>query len=405
MALFGDPITRPKFQTTGITASNAIAGTGNMFPNTADIDFGPASPPAGGVNASSMIAGAKKPGLFSTAKAMPRAGYVLGRAAQAIMGPYQNSPAALLGGVGAELSQQEAQRRTAARLLAGENLEDIEEASVLSPQQQQIVLGQAAERRKQKFDEATMETKLRFEAKKLGMDERATDAYVQEKLASLGLIKKQTEGYESPAAARAAQAEVESRLIRERGDQQVRVAEVERDGAMSRLKQGHTWAQEEKGEIGKQFTDLFLGILGTREVEPKDATNLTMGLMNKLSELKGGQPLFEIEEPVAPLTTEAPKKVYRTQEEWDKRDEKAPKPTKGYMVQTVGYGFPVSVPKDPRPNWLRLVEDQGYGTENKEVVISNPSDFNKLHWLPDGTYVILNGQRVVVKGGKPYAAE
>ena len=405
----------------GPMASNAIAGQGN-YPNTADINFGP---PAGGVNASSMIAGARRglfnaigsglktmvtPSAYNTDKAMPRLGYALGRAAQAIMGPYQSSPAALLGGVGAELSQQEAQRRTAARLLAGENLEDIKEASVLSPQQQQIVLRQAAERRKQKFDEATMETKLRFEAKKLGMDERATDAYVQEKLASLGLIKKQTEGYESPAAARAAQAEVESRLIRERGDQQVRVAEVERDGAMSRLKQGHTWAQEEKGEIGKQFTDLFLGILGTREVEPKDATNLTMGLMNKLSELKGGQPLFEIEEPAATPTTEgAPKKVYRTQKEYDKRDAVEPKPEKPAASWTDKLGpnttayYPVA--KDSRPDWLINVEDHGYGTKNKPVLIINPKP-EQLKWLKDGTYIAnKNGQVFIVRGGQLYASE
>lgn len=381
-----------------------------MFPNTADIDFGPASPPAGGINASSMIAGAKKPGLFSTANAMPRAGYMLGRAAQAIMGPYQNSPAALLGGVGVELSQQEAQRRTAARLLAGENLEDIEEASVLSPQQQQIVLGQAAERRKQKFDEATMETKLRFEAKKLGMDERSTDAYVQEKLASLGLIKKQTEGYESPPAARAAQAEVESRLIRERGDQQVRVAEVEQRGAMARLNRGAQITKEEKDGIGKQFSDLFLGILGTREVEPKDATNLTMELMNKLSELKGGKPIFEIEEPVAtPITEGAPKKVYRTQEEWDKRDEKAPKPEKPAPSWTDKLGpnttafFPV--PKDPRPDWLKRVEDEGYGTKEKPVLIISPKK-EQLKWLKDGTYIAnRNGEVFIVRGGQLYAAE
>jgi len=284
-------------------ASNTIAGTGDTFPNTANIDFGPASPPAGGINASSMIAGAKKPGLFSTANAMPRAGYVLGRAAQAIMGPYQNSPAALLGGVGAELSQQEAQRRTAARLLAGENLEDIEEASVLSPQQQQIVLGQAAERRKQKFEEATMETKLRFEAKKLGLDEKATNAYVDEKLASLGLIKKQTEGYESPAAARAANTAAQKELIGAEGAETRKTEEVRHANRMKELEKsiaGEISTIVKRGEIdeeqGKSLTKKYLGAakILSRFIRDEDELNqAAKEMVNSMDIGEGKEPSFK----------------------------------------------------------------------------------------------------------------
>lgn len=416
MALFGDPITRPKFQTTGITASNAIAGTGALTPDPYRLDV-PVASPAGGSNASSLIAGVRKAAgaikdSFGPSHAMPRAGYTLGRAAQAIMGPYQNSPAALLGGVGAELSQQEAQRRTAARLLAGENLEDIEEASVLSPQQQQIVLGQAAERRKQKFEEATMETKLRFEAKKLGLDEKATNAYVDEKLASLGLIKKQTEGYESPAAARAAQAAVETQHIKERGDQQVRIAEVEQNGAMARLNRGAPITKEDEGKIGTQFQKLILGILGTGEVEPKEATNLTMELMNKLAVAQGKEPIFKIEEPVAAAsgaTTEEKPRVFKSQKEFDNRNAVEPKPEKPAASwtdkldpNTTAY-YPVA--KDRRPDWLINVEDHGYGTKDKPVLIINPKP-EQLKWLKDGTYIAnRNGQVFIVRGGQLYASE
>jgi len=391
-----------------------------MFPNTADIDFGPASPPAGGINASSMIAGAKKPGLFSTANAMPRAGYVLGRAAQAIMGPYQNSPAALLGGVGVELSQQEAQRRTAARLLAGENLEDIEEASVLSPQQQQIVLGQAAERRKQNFEETKFKTEMEARWKELLMKGTLTEAEVADLRARARFTNLQAEGYESPAEKRKADTAAQKELIGFQG-QEARLTELEKHGyrmeeinaeagsAMARLERGAALSEEGEAGLRKQFDRIYLGLLEA-DVEPKEAAAITMKTMNDLATTRNKDKIFNIEEPAATPTTEgAPKKVYRTQEEFDKRDAVEPKPEKPAASWTDKLDpnttafFPV--PKDPRPDWLKRVEDEGYGTKDMPVLIVSPKK-EQLKWLKDGTYIAnRNGQKFVVRGGQLYAAE
>ena len=137
--------------------------------------------------------------------------YFLGRAAQAVMGPFQDTSAALAGGLGAEMAQGRAYTRAMKEVLAGKPLESVEDASILTPQQQMTIMEHAekvgarkedTEIRRNEFDLAVK--RLRdsnrnaaadrlLEERRLKLAENTTMTPEQKRKLELDLLDKQYE--------------------------------------------------------------------------------------------------------------------------------------------------------------------------------------------------------------------
>lgn len=163
---------------TNALESNAMVAPGAQENNTY---FGPPpipEAPAGGKSlASRMLSGLKS----------PTTGYVLGKAAQAVMGPYQNSTAAQMGKLGEEMSVAQAHKVTMSKLLAGEDLSAIPESRILAPEQMQTILDTSDRVRKNKVDLATLRVNLYTKFKAAGLEEGRIQAEINKVLADTGL--------------------------------------------------------------------------------------------------------------------------------------------------------------------------------------------------------------------------
>ena len=163
---------------TNALESNAMVAPGAQENNSY---FGPPpipEAPAGGKSlASRMLSGLKS----------PTAGYVLGKAAQAVMGPYQNSTAAQMGKLGEEMSVAQAHKVTMSKLLAGEDLSAIPESRILAPEQMQTILDTSDRVRKNKVDLATLRVNLYAKFKAAGLEEKRIQTEIDKVLADTGL--------------------------------------------------------------------------------------------------------------------------------------------------------------------------------------------------------------------------
>lgn len=119
-------------------------------------------------------------------------GYALGRGAQAVMGEFKDSPAALLGGLGAELNQDEAFRSTARRLLAGEDLEGINEASILSPEQLIVAVETADKRKMSQHKIASDRLDYELKLKQLGLSQAEFNSRMAQWDKEFGLKQRET---------------------------------------------------------------------------------------------------------------------------------------------------------------------------------------------------------------------
>jgi len=97
---------------------------------------------------------------------------MLGKAGQAIMGPYQETWQARLGGAAAEMAEGQAYQQTVSKLLAGEPIESIAAARVLSPPAFKEAMAAKTEADKVKFAETADEQRrqLAFDKYQLSLD-------------------------------------------------------------------------------------------------------------------------------------------------------------------------------------------------------------------------------------------
>jgi hypothetical protein len=177
------------------TAASTALGAPDVGPPSARDSIYPAAQtpeaPAGGANKKSRLLGMNRNVL----------GHALGRGAQAIMGKqYEGSPAAMLGGLGAEMNQSQAYASTARKLLAGEPLESIPEASILAPEQLTIALDTSertgAGRHTRQMDRLDYELKLRkanMDEAEIGKRMELYDAQVKNLGAETAETKRKTE--------------------------------------------------------------------------------------------------------------------------------------------------------------------------------------------------------------------
>jgi hypothetical protein len=101
----------------------------------------------------------------------PQLGYALGKAAQAVMGPFQSTPAAMLGGLGAEMNQNQAYKSTIKKLLAGESFENIPESAILAPEMLTIVQDTVEKTTQGKHNRMMDRQKYEIELRKMDLDE------------------------------------------------------------------------------------------------------------------------------------------------------------------------------------------------------------------------------------------
>lgn len=265
------------------------------------------STPAGGSNIASMIAGGVRKASDYIRENRNTVGYALGGAAKAIMGPRQDAPAAQLGGLGMQLNQQQAFKSTTAKMLAGVDLADIPEASVLAPEQVSQITTQASDVKKTRHGMEMDRLKYELELKKAGLEEQEIKTRMAYYDAQTGYTRRQTETLEDPEKARKAEQANKLETIKAEGEETRKniaaqggeerknitarsAAEVQT--AVNTIKAKFDFTQE-KGVTPEQLVEL----MSDNDVDITDAGAVGewMRNYNSLAKAFGRTPLKEIE--------------------------------------------------------------------------------------------------------------
>jgi hypothetical protein len=211
-------------------------------------------------SAGEMISGA--PGVEAPLGGTPRnrvisrnaVGYALGRAAQGVMGEFKESPAALLGGLGAELNQDQAFRQTTRRLLAGETLDDIDESSILSPEQLTVAVKTSEEgvtgRHKRQMERLDYENRLYEFGKTHGLGEAELKSRMEQYDKTHGLAERKFAAEEGRARTPEQLAEIERGNIEARGKVEAGLVGLREKSAIRVVE------AQKKIDAGEELSDL-----------------------------------------------------------------------------------------------------------------------------------------------------
>lgn len=350
-------------------------------------------------------------------------GYMLGMAASAVMGEHQGTPAAQLGQLGAGMAKARAYKSVAAKMLTGTALEDIPDASILSPEEQTVLLQQdqlvKTNRHKQLMDRNNYELALR----KQDMDEaeiqKRMDLYDQQ----IARAKFENENAETPEQRRARDTQAKETVIAAQGEEDRKTVVVQ--GEQNRKTDAARIAAMQSSNIAQLKAELKL----RKEAASEDALDIkTLGTLaanlqldltdpeqmksfrsfiNEAATATGGKAPFVVEEPAK---VEGPPARGLSEKEYYKQFEDQEDQTYGPRVTTVqvGYGAPQRVIEDPAAKFSRYIKE-GFGSEQKPLYVKATSAGPEkgVRDLPVGTIVIINGiqKARIEKNGKVVPVE
>ena len=185
-----------------MTAMSQAAGTTGV---TRDIVGGMVSSnPLGAANALSPFNTVPQAGLGNTGTKTSLWGrlndtpgttlsYVLGKTAQAIAGRWQDAPFAQVGAVGADIAQKKAADVTLKKVLAGEPLESISEASILGGEETRAILNEARMQETARVENSQKRVNLIKSIKEMPISLSYQQALVDDVLAGVPVKQAQTE--------------------------------------------------------------------------------------------------------------------------------------------------------------------------------------------------------------------